>query len=104
MEGKWECIGFEFPADDEEYPDSVVKVIMDMKISPVRVSIKEAHLISAAPELLEACKDIKTRYAQAVAWMLERESDSDKWPGWMPGCRTAIEDAEAAFAKAKGEA
>ena len=56
MEKNWECIGFEFPQADEEYPDSVVKVIMDMKVSPVRVSKVEADTISAAPELMEACE------------------------------------------------
>lgn len=58
MERKWECIGFEFPHRDEEYPDSVVKVIMDMKASPVRISKVEADIISAAPDLLEACESV----------------------------------------------
>lgn len=88
MEGKWECIGFEFPAVDEEYPESVVKVIMDMRVSPVRISKKEADVISAAPELLEALENLVTdvgRYSQYPSHSIE------------------IDAGRAAIAKARGE-
>ena len=106
MEGRWEV----WDENGEEYGYSVeasrrfeAGILYGQTIASGIKRKDHACLISAAPELLEEVKDLKERYFKAVFWMLDKEHDSEKWPDWMLGCRTALEEADAAIAKATGQ-
>lgn len=61
MEGKWECIGFEFITDEEErqaYGEHAFKAIIRRESKSTKVCITNAHIISAAPELLKLCESM----------------------------------------------
>ncbi len=91
MEGKWECIGFEFIADEEErenFGRCAFKAIIRRENQSTKVGITDAHLISSAPELLDACQ---------LAFLTATNPPTDE--GW----RNMIDVLRAAIAKAKGE-
>ncbi len=91
MPGSWECIGFEFITDEEEKTElgeHVFKAVIRRHSGSTMVSIMDAHLISAAPELLDAC--------QLAFWTATNPPTDEGW-------RNMIDALRAAIAKAEGE-
>ena len=86
------CIGF---IDIISRLDGVVAQVTQSDNSPSETDIANAHLIAAAPDLLEAC-------VAMIEWDAREEDHAVDFHARMMLCKAAFQKARAAIAKAEG--
>ncbi len=67
---QWEAIGFEFPQADEEYPDGVIKILVDTKEPRLSVSKNTIDMLNAAFREAIPCKGEEVA-ARNAEWLQE---------------------------------